>query len=419
MWMRSVSKLLLLLSLFPNEGEQPEKYAVVFDAGSTGSRVHVFRFDRDMSLLQIGHDYELFVAIKPGLSSYEKDPKAAADSLKPLLEQAEEVIPQQLRATTPLRLGATAGLRLLPGTASQDILNAVNELFNSESSLGYKPEWVSVLDGSDEGAYMWVALNYLSGKLGKKYSKTVAVVDLGGGSVQMAYAVSDKAAANAPAASNDVSNRFGLGTNYNLYSHSYLNYGLLAARAQNLNLSGAGNPCITNGYQGTYSYNGVDYKASPPRSGTSLLGCVAQARKLLKMDTPCAKKPCSFDGTWNGGGGDGSDSLYAASYFYDTAIEAGIVELNANITEVRPYVYLKAAKKACSANVDNIKTIFPQLEDYDVPYLCMDLVYEYILLVEGFGIKPTKKITVVKNLEYKDSWIGAAWPLGCAVELLS
>ncbi|XP_042029156.1 apyrase-like [Salvia splendens] len=419
MWMTSVSKLLLLLiSLFPKEGEQPEKYAVVFDAGSTGSRVHVFKFDQDMSLLRIGQDYELYVAIKPGLSSYEKEPKAGADSLRPLLEQAEEVIPQQLRATTPLRLGATAGLRLLPGTAAQDILDAVKELFESESSLNYKLEWVSVLDGTDEGAYMWVAINYLDGKLGKKYSKTVAVVDLGGGSVQMAYALSDKAASNAPA-TNDVANRLALGTNYNLYSHSYLNYGMLAARAQNLNLSGAGNPCITNGYQGTYSYNGVDYKASPPRSGTSLLGCVAQARKLLKVDTPCANKPCTFDGVWNGGGGDGSDNLYAASYFYDTAIEAGIVELNANITEVRPYVYLKAAKKACSANVDNIKTIFPQLEDYDVPYLCMDLVYEYILLVEGFAIKPTKKITVVKNLEYKDSWIGAAWPLGCAVELLS
>lgn len=69
---------------------------------------------------------------------------------------------------------------------------------------------------------MQVALNYLSGKLGKKYSKTVAVVDLGGGSVQMAYAVSDKVAANAPAASNDVAIRSGLGANYNLYSHRYL-----------------------------------------------------------------------------------------------------------------------------------------------------------------------------------------------------
>lgn len=34
----------------------------------------------------------------------------------------------------------------------------VNELFKSESSLDYKPEWVSVLDGSDEGAYMWVCI---------------------------------------------------------------------------------------------------------------------------------------------------------------------------------------------------------------------------------------------------------------------
>lgn len=65
-----------------------------------------------------------------------------------------------------------------------------------------------------------VAINYLDGKLGKKYSKTVAVVDLGGGSVQMVYALSDKAAANAPA-TNDVANRLALGTNYNLYSHRY------------------------------------------------------------------------------------------------------------------------------------------------------------------------------------------------------
>lgn len=42
---------------------------------------------------------------KPGLSSYAENPIKAAESLKDLLEKAENVVPFELRHKTPIRVG--------------------------------------------------------------------------------------------------------------------------------------------------------------------------------------------------------------------------------------------------------------------------------------------------------------------------
>ncbi|XP_002525470.2 apyrase 2 [Ricinus communis] len=400
-------------------------YAVIFDAGSSGSRVHVYCFDRNMDLVPIGKDLELFVQIKPGLSAYASDPQAAANSLLSLLDKAESVVPKEQRSKTPVRVGATAGLRALGADASDRILDAVRDLLRDRSTLKSEADGVTVLDGSQEGSYEWVTINYLLGKLGKSYADTVGVVDLGGGSVQMAYAISKSDAAKAPRVLDGedtyVKEMRLMVTDYYLYVHSYLHYGLLAARAEILKVSEeSDNACVLNGYDGAYKYGGVEYKASASPSGASLEGCRSLALKALKVnESTCTHMKCTFGGIWNGGGGDGQKNLFVASFFFDRAAEAGFIDPTQPVARVHPGDFEEAAKRACETKLENAKSTYPHVEEGNLPYLCMDLVYQYTLLVDGFGLEPWQEITLVKQIKYRDSLVEAAWPLGSAIEALS
>lgn len=186
-WMALSCTLLYLLIGSPIQKSSCNiQYAIMMDAGSTGSRIHVYKFNSCKSpTLQD----ELFHQIKPGLSSFADDPKRAAESLVELMDKALAYIPSTQHHCTPLALKATAGLRLLGADKSNAILESVRSLLQTKYPFPIAPkDGIVVMDGRDEGVYAWITVNYLVGNLGNgKKLRTAAVMDLGGASTQIVF----------------------------------------------------------------------------------------------------------------------------------------------------------------------------------------------------------------------------------------
>lgn len=398
---------------------QPEKFAVVIDAGSTGSRVHVYKFNSKLELQVVGEDLELFIQIKPGLSKYADEPSKGGDSLRELLDKAREVIPEALQKDTPVLVGATAGLRLLPGTQSEQLLEEVRKMLK-DYPFTFKSDSVKILDGADEGSFAWMTVNYLLGKLGKDVPQTVGVVDLGGGSVQLTYAISDEVASKAP--DNYVQKLSGMGQAYNVYVHSYLGFGLMAARAEVLDRMGGdeGHPCLALGFDGKYEYGRKVHKAVAQNSGSSFKSCIDVTTDALNLKKECTFEKCSFNGIWNGGGGVGVKEVFVASYFFDRASQLGVIsDPSVPSARVTPKHFADAAEKVCSTPLSEMANVYPLVEPKDLGYVCLDITYQYTLMTVGLDIKPEQSVNLVKRIEYKEKQVEAAWPLGAAIASMS
>lgn len=208
------------------------QYALMIDAGSTGSRIHVYKFNNCHS--QPAYENEVFKQTRPGLSSYANSPSSAAESLDVLMNEAMNAVPSQLHRCTPVAVKATAGLRLLGTDQSAAILKAVEERLAKQYPFPLsKKDPVVILDGKDEGVFAWITINYLLRAFddtGAGHPSTFAVLDLGGASTQIVF---EPRAAGPDSQLLEGEHRYALhfaGNDHTLYQHSYLGYGLMEAR---------------------------------------------------------------------------------------------------------------------------------------------------------------------------------------------
>lgn len=155
------------------EKSQARFFAAVIDAGSTGTRLHIFEFSHDPthahSIFEL--ESETFKEVKPGVSTYAKTPELAAENVRELLLVAKKYIPYDLWEKTPLTFRATAGVRLLNEKEADAILTNIESEVMSSGFL-IDDDAVGVLSGIDEGVFGWFTLNFLLSRLNNLSEKS-------------------------------------------------------------------------------------------------------------------------------------------------------------------------------------------------------------------------------------------------------
>jgi len=421
------------------------QYVMMIDAGSTGSRIHVYKFNNCGATPEL--ESEVFKQTakidgkSSGLSAYPDDPVAAAKSLDPLLEEAMSVVPDKLKACSPIAVKATAGLRLLGNEKSQKILDAVRTHLEKDYPfpvLAQDQGGVAIMDGSDEGVYAWITTNYLLGNIGgPDHTETAAVFDLGGGSTQIVFEPSFNGLTSGglPSKLAEGDHKYDLdfgGRHFSLYQHSHLGYGLMSARdaifktlVDDIHASKKDdstwvsspvvNPCFSSGMSKTVKVKlDKDHPLGEVRefnmTGPSTAApaqCRNLAERILKKDAECKLAPCSFNGVHQPSIAKtfAKEDIYFLSYFTDRTQPLGMPE-SFTLREMHDL-----ASTVCSGEpqwdvFDSVPGALEELRDR--PEHCMDLNFMLALTHTGYEMPIDREVRIAKKI--KDNELG--WALG-------
>ncbi|XP_072208774.1 ectonucleoside triphosphate diphosphohydrolase 8-like isoform X1 [Excalfactoria chinensis] len=392
----------LLLVLSANR-DRPvrKKYGLVFDAGSTHTALYVYQWPADKENgTGIVSQVESCTVNGSGISSYADNPAEAGASLKPCLAKAMTIIPAEQQRETPTYLGATAGMRLLREQNSTKAEQVFAEVSKAIREYPVDFRGARILTGNEEGAFGWITVNYLLETL-IKYSFTgkwtqppvedvVGALDLGGASTQITFLPGT--------AAGDENTRALLrlyGTNYSVYTHSYLCYGLkevlkrlLASLHQDgLYAQQISQPCYPKGYQENITIAEIyDSPCVPipsmlsPAQILTVTGagnpalCRTAILKLFNF-TCGANRTCGFDGVYQP---PVRGQFFAFSAFYYNLHFLNLTE-EPSLSSVNDTLW-----KFCSRNWMTLQKDFPTRNKTHLRDSCAAGSYILTLLLQGY-----------------------------------
>lgn len=397
-------------------------FAIMLDAGSTGTRVHIFEFSHDIKNFAAPFklEQEVYSQVTPGLSSYMSNPEKAAESILPLIKKAKATVPKSQWKHTPISLKATAGLRLLSEKQAEKIIFEVDKLLDSTGFLTNE-ESVSIMTGTDEGIFGWFTLNFLLDRLGalkqeplndlignfinksinRPELQTVAALDLGGGSTQITFR--PKLNSTLIQAPDEFVRQIKLvGRFIDLYTHSYLGNGLMAARLGSLliannikdnttKISRFQSKCLPPSSSLLWTYNDITYNVSG-KSPYNFQSCLTEQEGFTNasiIDYPAELS---------------NRDIYVFGYFFDRARQSGLTAGNGGYASISDFA--SAAKKACTKRRLGSK-------DHE-QWMCRDLSY-IVALLRAYKLPLNKKFFLARRIRNME----VSWALGASYHLLN
>jgi hypothetical protein len=233
-------------------------WALLIDAGSTGSRMHLYEwaprvFNSAPPPISKPITSERWTErMAPGISSYAETPAAAATSLAPLLDFAKRELAASREhwGTFPIFLKATAGMRELPLEKREVVMKAIRIYLESNETCPFKfeaPDQARVIAGEEEAAYAWAGVNFVTGALldsawgtgDAAPARSFGTLEMGGASAQIAFYKPVSILANL------FKLQVGGAKHWNIYAHSYLQFGRVSGRARMWAHLAESNSCFT------------------------------------------------------------------------------------------------------------------------------------------------------------------------------
>ncbi|KAK9280155.1 hypothetical protein L1049_013842 [Liquidambar formosana] len=393
------------------QAPKPKSFGIVIHSGPTGSRIRVFEFLNEGRIPFIGLDGSGSdsLMVRPGLAGFKEEPKTAGGSILGLIEFAKRRVPRSEWGDTKVQLMASGELENLGRDLRDALLESCRRVLRASGFL-FKDEWARVIEGQEEGVYAWVAANYALGTLGGEPQKTTGIVELGGASMQVAFAPRE------PPPMQFLRIIKFAGVTYNLYVQSLPQFGQDAAwesldELQNsgdlVSLSSSGeaypsNPCIPRGYELTLNASDLKLLASHPSGNFS--ACRLEVSALLKRSQEkCLHPHCEI-----------ISSLYIElsgkpvpleNFFYISEF-FGLVP-KASLSEVEV-----AGQHYCEDGWDKLKNQHRSVDDLDLSRYCFSSAYIVALLHDSLGFPMDDKRI---GFAYHTGSIPLDWMLGAFI----